>query len=55
LLSFSQVYLFRRISAYNVSAEETKGCSSEGLHDNIELQVKKAVRALDKNENVTVK
>jgi hypothetical protein len=44
-----------RISAYNVSAEEANGCSSEGLHYNIKLQVKKAVRALDKNENVTVK
>lgn len=44
-----------RISAYNISADEANGCSSEGVHYNVKVQVKKAVRALDKEGNVTVK
>lgn len=44
-----------RVSAYNVSAEEASGCSEAGLHFEIKLQVKKAVRVLDKNENPVIK
>ena len=44
-----------RISAYNVSADEANGCSSEGTHYNVKVQVKKAVRAMDKSGNVNVK
>ncbi len=44
-----------RISAYNVSSEEANACSEAGIHYSIKLQVKKAVRSMDKNENIGVK
>lgn len=44
-----------RISAYQVSEEEANACSEAGTHYNIKLQVKKAARTMDKNENLGVK
>ncbi|MBC7420189.1 MAG: hypothetical protein H7328_05625 [Bdellovibrio sp.] len=44
-----------RISVYNVSAAEANGCSDEGTHYNIKVQVKKYVRAADKQGNPTIK
>lgn len=44
-----------RISTYNVPAEEANGCSDEGTHYTVKVQVKKAVRAADKDGNQTIK
>lgn len=44
-----------RVSAYNVTADEANGCQDAGLHYEVKLQVKKAVRALDKEGNPIVK
>ncbi len=44
-----------RVSVYNVSAKQANACSEEGVHYNIKLQVKKAIRAMDKDGNPVIK